>query len=585
MQKIELKSSYDVVVIGAGVGGLTAASLLSRFGYSVCVLEKEPHEGGYLAGFRRKDFRFDTALHWLNQCAPGGMAEKVFRILGSDSPKVIPQTRIRRYKGETHDYLLTNNPEELKAELIERFPHEKDGIIRFFKAAKRLGYSFDNFGHTFRTEETMNFFEKMANKMKLLKFALPFIQFVGYEGEKGIKKGLNKYFKDEEIHKIFSGDTELLSCLIPIGWAYFGDYQSPPKGGGQVIPEWMRYIIEYFNNDLFFKCNVKQILLDGDTAKGVEFEHRGETFKVNSRFVIAACDIELLYEKLLPATAIPDKLKNKLRAADLYSSSVTVSIALDCTPEELGFNEELVHLSSEIVPRDEQCGGDPNKTEISILAPSFRDKSLAPEGQGTIVLFMPAFMHLNNNWEAEIDEHGNYVRGDGYNELKNSVAEILIKRVEEQIAPGLKEHIIFYDVATPVTHWRYTSNKNGTMMGAKPGRANMQNKIAHYQTPVKNLILGGHWAELGGGVPIAVKAGANAALIVLKQENKAAFQLLADYMDGKAEEKSILNSSLYKPYDNSWVMKPTPAQKKAARTALKQQAEQDEQEEEHEEQL
>jgi phytoene dehydrogenase-like protein len=567
MQKIELKSEYDVVIIGSGVGGLTAAALLSRFGYSVCVLEKEPHEGGYLAGFRRKDFRFDTALHWLNQCAPGGMAEKIFRILGDDGPKVIPQTRIRRYKGETHDYLLTNNPEELKAQLIAEFPHEKDGLIRFFKAAKRLGYSFDNFGHIFRTEESMNFFEKMANKMKLLKFAMPFIPFISYEGEKGIKKGLNKYFKDERIHKIFSGDTELLSCLVPIGWAYYGDYQSPPKGGGQVLPEWMAHIVKHYNNDLFFKCDVKEILLENNTATGVRFEHRGTEMKVKSRFVIAACDIELLYEKLLPKTAVPDKLKDKLRSADLYSSSVTISIALDCPPEELGFDEELVHLSSELVPREEQCGGDPEKTEISILAPSFRDRSLAPEGQGTLVLFMPAYMHLNNNWGAVKDEHGNYTRGQEYKDLKHSVADVIIRRVEEQVAPGLREHILFYDVATPVTHWRYTGNKNGTMMGAKPGRANMQNNIAHYQTPVKNLLLGGHWAELGGGVPIAVKAGANASLMILKQENKAAFQLLADYMDGKTDEKAVVNAPLYKPYDNSWVQKPTPAQKKAMRMA------------------
>src|SRR5690606_11017471 len=124
-----------------------------------------------------------------------------------------------------------------------------------------------NFGHIFRSEETMSFFERMGNKINLLKFAMPFIPFIGYEGEKGIKKGLNKYFKDPELHKIFSADTELLCCLVPIGWAYYGDYQSPPKGGGQVIPEWLRYIVEYYNNDVFFKCDVKQILLDGDTAK------------------------------------------------------------------------------------------------------------------------------------------------------------------------------------------------------------------------------------------------------------------------------------------------------------------------------
>ncbi|MCG7860233.1 NAD(P)/FAD-dependent oxidoreductase, partial [Flavihumibacter sediminis] len=96
------------------------------------------------------------------------------------------------------------------------------------------------------------------------------------------------------------------------------------------------------------------------------------------------------------------------------------------------------------------------------------------------------------------------------------------------------------EVATPVTHYRYTGNKNGTMMGARPGRANMQAKIAHYQTPVQNLILGGHWAELGGGVPIAVKAGANAAFLILKKEKPALFKKLARYMDGKSDLQEVL---------------------------------------------
>ncbi|PWT71038.1 MAG: NAD(P)/FAD-dependent oxidoreductase, partial [Bacteroidetes bacterium] len=73
MQKIELKPYYDVVVIGAGVGGLTAGALLSKAGFTVCVLERETRLGGYLAGFRRGNFRFDTAIHWLNQCGPEGL--------------------------------------------------------------------------------------------------------------------------------------------------------------------------------------------------------------------------------------------------------------------------------------------------------------------------------------------------------------------------------------------------------------------------------------------------------------------------------------------------------------------------------
>lgn len=566
MQKIDLKPHYDVTVIGSGVGGLTAAALLSKAGLSVCVLEMADHSGGYLAGFRRKHFIFDTAIHWLNQCAPGGMACKIFDILGSDHPVVVSQKRIRRLKGDSFDYLLTNNPDDFRDQLIREFPEDKDGIISFFKAAKKIGRSFANFSSFFRTEETMTFYEKMANKRHLLKFALPFIPFIGYEGEEGIKKGLSKYFKNKKIHDIFSSETGLLSCLVPIGWAYYGDFQSPPKGGGQAFPHWLEHIVKYFKNDIYYKCRVKQILLDGNTAKGVRFECRGVEYEVHSKYVIPTCDVETLYEKMLPPEVIPEKMKQRLRAAEIYGSSVTLSIALDCPTAELGFNEEAVHLASEGVPRHEHHGGDPKKSELIILPPSLRDKSLAPAGMGTLVIFMPAEMSYEQNWRTHIDENGNYVRNEEYNKLKHEIAEILINRVEERLVPGLRKHILFYDIATPVTHHRYTGNKNGTMMGAKPGRTNMQAKIAHYRTPIKNMILGGHWAELGGGVPIAVKAGANASLLVLQHENKKAFKLLAGYMDGKITAEEVINASAFKTYDNSWVQPLTPAEKLALRT-------------------
>src|SRR4029077_16142834 len=178
-------------------------------------------------------------------------------------------------------------------------------------------------------------------------------------------------------------------------------------------------------------------------------------------------------------------------------------------------------------------------------------------------LYMPAFMDYKNEWGTKLDSFGKRVRGEAYQQLKKQVADILIARVENKLAPGLRAHILFYEVATPVTHWRYTGNKNGTMMGARPGRKNMKNKISHYRTPVKNLILGGHWAELGGGVPIAAKAGANASLLVLKKEKPRAFRLLAGYMNNTVTLASMNENDCFIPYDNSWVRSNTPAESDA----------------------
>jgi prolycopene isomerase len=565
MGKLNIKPDYDIVVIGAGMGGLTAAAMLSKAGYAVLVLEMASQVGGYLAGFHRNRFRFDTAIHWLNQCKPGGMVNTVFESIGSDYPKAITQQHIKRFIGQNHDYLLSNNPDQLKQQLLADFPHERAGIERFFKDAKVLGEKMDKWGSTLRSSETMDFSEKVQNGLKTFRFIFPFIKHVRFSGDKGLKKGLSRYFKEEKLQALFSTEPDLLSCLIPIGWAYFSDFQNPPKGGGQAFPEWLAHVIAYFKNDIFFHSKVNKILLEGNTAKGVAFEHRGEHYSVQSRYVIAACDVETLYEKMLPETAIPTKLKAKLRKAELYDSSVTVAVALDCHPAELGFGEEMIHISSNAHSRLDHASGEPDKSEIIILAPSLRDETMAPAGQGTITIFMPAHMSHHEHWKAEMNDKGEYVRGEAYNAFKTQIAEQLIQRVEEKVAPGLRAHILFFEVATPITHQRYTGNKNGTMMGARPGKENMQANVAHYRTAVDKLILSGHWAELGGGVPIAVKSGFNAALLVLKDEKPEIFKAYVDYLDKKISAEAFRALPIFKQYDNFFQQALTPAEMLANR--------------------
>lgn len=560
-----LKASYDVVVIGAGVSGLTSAALLSRAGLSVLVLESDSRPGGYLAGFRRKDFRFDSAIHWLNQMGPKGLVTRIFDIIGKDHPRAGQQKRIKRYLGDDYNYLLTDNPDDFKSDLIRDFPHEREGIEKFFAHAKEIGAAFDSLGNSFRTDESMSGLKYGIFMLRKLKFAWPFIKHIRFTGVEGVEKGLNRYFRDKRIHQIFGSEMDLLSCLVPIGWAYFGDYQLPPVGGSQVFPEWLCHVVNHFGNDIHFRSKVNRVLLENEAASGVEFVFKNENYRVKSDYVLAACDIKSLYDKMLPPDAIPEKLKQKLNEARLYSSSVTLGLALDCPAEELGFGEEMIYLSRNDPDRESHANGDPHTNGISILAPSFRDKSLAPAGKGTLTIYVPAFFEQNEYWKTERDAQGNLIRGEAYQQLKKEYAEILLDRIEQRLAPGLRSHIEYLDIATPITHWRYTNNRDGSMMGARPGKENMQAKIAHYRTPVKNLILGGHWAELGGGVPIAVRAAANAALLLLKDRKNPAWKLLADYMDGKLSAAQLEKSSIWKPYPADWERTPTPAEKKAIR--------------------
>ena len=103
------------------------------------------------------------------------------------------------------------------------------------------------------------------------------------------------------------------------------------------------------------------------------------------------------------------------------------------------------------------------------------------------------------------------------------------------------------------------------MMGARPGKENMQAKVAHYRTPVKNLLLSGHWAELGGGVPIAVKSGFNAALLVFKDEKPDVFDAYVKYINHKISATQFRALPVFKQYGNDWKQKQTPAELLAIR--------------------
>jgi phytoene dehydrogenase-like protein len=516
----------DVIVIGAGIGGLTAAGLLAKAGVHVCVVEMDNRPGGYLAGFRRGKFTFDTAIHWLNECGPGGIVRTLFDFIGPDAPETPALKKIRRYKGDSFDYLLTNNPDELRDQWIEEFPEDEKGIRRFFEDGKELGIALENLGPLMRCDDTMNFWEWSKMGYRRMFASLPFLKHLGKRTDKTIKK----YFSNERLRSVYCSEEKIMSCLVPIGWAYRHDYQVPPDGGSQAFPQWLAKEITHWGSTVAYKSRVSEILIEDKKAVGVRIVQgrtRQKEIEIRAQHVISAGDLETLYCKMLPRELISESFLKRFNKAELYDSSVSINLALDIDPRNIGFGEELVFLTRDGLTREDHNLGDPEKTHINVLAPSIRDPSLAPEGKGTVTFSCAATIEFGDNWKLG----PNNERGAEYKAFKQAYADIIIRRVEEAMAPGLSEHIEICDVATPVTHERYTGNKGGSIMGAKPTKQNIKARLAHYKTPVKNLIVCGHWAEYGGGVPIAVRSGSNAALMVLQKIRPEAYEIVKALVD------------------------------------------------------
>ena len=137
----DIKSEYDVIVIGSGLAGLTCANMLARGGFSVLLLEAMPSFGGYLNPFSRKPYKFDTGLHYLGELGKGeqfwslldglGIADKVrFTELDPEG--------FDRYIFGDYEFRLCKGKERFKEELVKAFPKEKRGITKFLELSEKI---------------------------------------------------------------------------------------------------------------------------------------------------------------------------------------------------------------------------------------------------------------------------------------------------------------------------------------------------------------------------------------------------------------------------------------------------------------
>jgi phytoene dehydrogenase-like protein len=513
--------SCDVAVVGAGISGLTAASLLARAGLGVCVVEEQPRAGGYLQGFSRRGFTFDTAVQWLNGMGPEGLVGRIFGLVSSDYPRCKPLHRIRRYKSESFDYLLTSEPDQLRDGLCSDFPAEAAGLHRLFADCRKLGLFLRDIYRRMRALETMSVPGKAVLGLRMLSRYLPVRRSLRSE----LEKGLARYISDPKLARLFCAEEKLISVMAPIAWGYEKDFFAPPTGGCQTWVSWLAGQLEHAGAELLLGDAVDEVLLEGGRACGVRCAS-GRT--IRSSWVLAACDVQRLYERMLPAGAVPARLRKKQEQADLYYSNVSVFLGLRCDPRGLGFGEELIQLTRDDISRAEHSSGEPHRTALTVLSPSVRDPTLAPPGKGTLTIHCPAWLEPHDRWKTGPD----FDRGAPYREAKQEFAQVMLERVARALAPGLVAEVELMEVATPVTFWRYTANRQGSIMGASPTDRNIKSRLAHYLTPVDRLLLGGHWAEYGGGVPMAVKAAVNTSLLILQKTDRRAFAQLRDVMDG-----------------------------------------------------
>jgi prolycopene isomerase len=505
----DMGTNYDAVIIGAGMGGLSCGTLLAKEGLRVLICEQSSKPGGYCQNFKRNGFTFTPAVHFLNEFGPNGQMKEAFQTLGLP-PEIEfrPQDPQRRIITPHFHLILSTDIDRFERDLIQLFPRERQSIHAYIGEWKRLVKSIEDL--------PLKSFDLISLKEKfqlLYKGILKVPQVLRYRGKTG-REVLDSFFKDPLLkHLLTFGarkDSSIFTCASPIMWATKGDYYHIKGKGIEALPQlFLRYYNAY-GGEISYNTLVKKIVIEQGKARGILIEGGEE---IQSRYVISNGDGHSTFQYLVGKHLLPHRFVKSLQKKELSGPTFTLNLGVDLDLAQMGFDGALIHYYPTMSknPWEEKDGGgsDIEKGRMAIRMDSINNPMLAPTGKHTVAIstFVPYELFIDGN---NISPH--------YTEIKEEIAQKIIG-ITGKVIPDLSTHIMIRDASTPLTYERTTLNRHGAAMGWNLS-AKEFSRIRTQKTPIANLYQAGHWTFPGGGVPMVIISGINAARLVLKSMRK-----------------------------------------------------------------
>jgi len=505
MSNENMETNYDAVIIGAGMGGLSCGTLLAKEGLRVLICEQSSKPGGYCQNFKRNGFTFTPAVHFLNEFGPNGQMKEAFQTLGLP-PEIefCPRDPQRRVITPDFELTLSTDIDRFERDLIHLFPRERLSIHAYIEEWKRLVKSME--GLSVKSLEVMS----LKEKFQLLYKGIPKVpQILRYRGKTG-SEVLDSFFKDPLLKYLLAfgtrKDASIFSCAGPIMWAIKGDFYYIRDKGIEALPQLFLRCYKAYGGEISFNTLVKKIVIQEAKARGVQIE-RGE--EIRSRYVISNGDGHATFQHLIGKDLLPDRFVRRLQEKELSGPTFTLYLGVDLDLPQMGFDGALIHYYPTISrnPWEEKDGEgfDIEKGRMDIRMDSINNPMLAPMGKHTVAISAFAPYELFKDGDS-ISPH--------YEEIKKEIAQKIIG-ITEKVTPGLSSHIIVRNASTPLTYERETLNSHGASMGWSLS-AKEVSRFRSQKTPIANLYQAGHWTFPGGGVPMVIISGINAAKLVLK---------------------------------------------------------------------
>ena len=511
-QNNNTKNTYDTIIVGAGVGGLSAAICLGREGQKVLVLEQHDVPGGWCHSFYLNGYRFTPGVHYVGLLEKGQSTSELYEGLGIANDIAFYKMNPKGFEhcwieDERFDY--PSNFEDFRAALIARFPHEKKGINKYLTLVKNVGRQLQ------LIPKVRGFWQHLT---------IPFrTKHMGKYSPFSLKRVINWHVKDPLLQSILNvqfGDHGLppSKASFVMHAAIMDHYSSGgfyPMGGGGAIVKAMTNKIKSYNGKVKTSTSVKRILIEGDKKKkavGVELES-GEQIFANR--VISNADPGITYFNLIGKEHLSNKILKKLNKTTYSCTSIMLFLTVDMDVKKAGLDSGNIWLLSnknfdaiyndmqnEDILQGEEFAG------MFISCTTLKDPISFDGRYHTL----EAITYINYEAFAAFKDEKEE-RSEAYLQFKEQIIQKFLRSLEK-VVPGITASIVHKELGTPITNEFYINTTDGNVYGTEKSLKHIGPFAYKIKSEIENFYLCGA-STVSHGVAGASYSGVQAAAAIL----------------------------------------------------------------------
>ena len=496
-----LADSYDVLVIGSGIGGLTVAALLSDLGKRVCVLEQHYTAGGYTHSYERQGYEWDVGVHYIGDVGAPTRTRKLFDFLSDGKLEWAPMgdEYDRFYVGDKV-FSTRAGKQGFRDNLVAQFPNEESAIDRYMELLAETGGALNTFA--------MN---RMAKPWQRA-LTKPFMKSLG-PALRNTYEVLSELTDNQDLIAVLTGQwgdmglppkrsAFMVHAMIARHYLYGGFY---PVGGSWRIAESIIPKIQAAGGEVFTYARVKEILIDDGKVRGLEMQD-GHVIECDT--VVSSAGTDNTFNHLLPEATVENTgYREKLSQVAPSFAHLCVYIGLKGTAAELGLPKTnfWIYPSNDSSKAVDEFLDDMNKPfpVVYISFPSAKDPDYENRhpGTSTIEIVAPAPYDWFAQWEGTTWGK----RGQEYELFKEELTQRLLHELYDKL-PHLEGKIDYYETSTPLSTDWFSNYHQGELYGLEHTAERLQQDWLGPRTKIPGLWLTGQ-DTLTCGVTGAMMAG------------------------------------------------------------------------------